>query len=50
MRVTALDDSDHSLLITPIRNAKRTSRGLAKFLFSCPVPLPVRERHVLPFK
>jgi bifunctional DNA-binding transcriptional regulator/antitoxin component of YhaV-PrlF toxin-antitoxin module len=50
VRVTALNDSDHSLLITPIRKARRASKRLAKFLLSCPVPLPVPERHVLPFK
>lgn len=50
VRVTTLNDPDHSLLITPIRKARRTSNGLAKFLLSCPVALTAPERHVLPFK
>lgn len=50
VRLTALNDPDHSLLITPIRRARRTSKGLAKFLLSCPIPLPVPERHVLPYQ
>ena len=50
VRVTALNDPNHSLLITPIRKARRTSKGLAKFLLSCPVPLTAPERHLLPSK
>ena len=50
VRVTALNDSNHSLLITPIRKIKRTSKGLAKFLLSCPVQVTAPERHTLPFK
>lgn len=50
VRLTALNDPDHSLLITPIRRARRTSKGLAKFLLSCPIPLTVPERHVLPYQ
>ncbi|MEW6306527.1 MAG: AbrB/MazE/SpoVT family DNA-binding domain-containing protein [Verrucomicrobiota bacterium] len=50
VRVVQLNDPDHSLLLTPLRKPKRTSRGLAKFLRSCPAELPVPERHILPFK
>lgn len=36
VRVTALNDPDHSLLITPIRKARRTSRDWRNFC--CRVP------------
>ncbi len=50
VRVVALNDAENSLLLTPIRKPKRTSKGLARLLMSCPVEIPCPERSHLPFK
>ena len=50
VEVRPLRDGKNSIVLTPKSKKRRGAVGLVKQFASCPVPVPVPERHTLPFK
>lgn len=50
VEVHPLRDGKHSLVLTPKPARRHGAVGLLKLLSRCPAPMPVPERHTLPFK
>ena len=50
VEVRPLRDGKNSIILTPKSKKRRGAVGLVKQFASCPVPVPVPERHTLPFK
>jgi AbrB family looped-hinge helix DNA binding protein len=48
--VRPLRDGKNSIVLTPKLKKRRGAVGLVKHFAACPVPIPVPERHTLPFK
>lgn len=52
VEVRPLHDGLNSIILTPKSKPKRglTGKELMKIMSKCPHPMPVPERHILPFK
>jgi bifunctional DNA-binding transcriptional regulator/antitoxin component of YhaV-PrlF toxin-antitoxin module len=50
VEVRPLRDGKNSIVLTPKTKKRRGAIGLVKQFAACPVPIPVPERHTLPFK
>jgi AbrB family looped-hinge helix DNA binding protein len=50
VEVRSLRDGKNSIVLTPKPKKRRGAVGLVKQFSSCPVEIPVPERHTLPFK
>jgi AbrB family looped-hinge helix DNA binding protein len=50
VEVRPMRDGKNSIILTPKPEKRRGAVGLVKQFSSCPAPIPLPERHVLPFK
>jgi AbrB family looped-hinge helix DNA binding protein len=50
IEVRPVRDGKNSILLTPKSAKRRGAVGLLKLFSSCPAPIPLPERHRLPFK
>jgi AbrB family looped-hinge helix DNA binding protein len=50
VEVRPMRDGKNSIVLTPKPRKRRGAVGLAKFLATCPVEIPVPERTTLPFR
>jgi bifunctional DNA-binding transcriptional regulator/antitoxin component of YhaV-PrlF toxin-antitoxin module len=50
VEVRPLRDGKNSLVLTPKPGKRRGAVGLVKHFAKCPFPIPVPERHELPFR
>jgi AbrB family looped-hinge helix DNA binding protein len=50
VEVRPMRDGKNSIVLTPKTKKRRGAVGLAKQFSTCPAPIPVPERHILPFK
>ena len=50
VEVRAMRDGKNSILLTPRPGKRRGAVGLVEQFSLCPAPIPLPERHTLPFK
>jgi AbrB family looped-hinge helix DNA binding protein len=50
VEVRAMRDGKNSIILTPKPRKRRGAVGLLKLFSTCPAPIPLPERHKLPFK
>lgn len=50
VEVRAMRDGKNSIVLTPKPRKRRGAVGLLKLFSTCPAPIPLPERHKLPFK
>lgn len=50
VEVRPMRDGKNSIVLTPKTKKRRGAVGLVERFASCPVPIPVPERAILPFK
>ena len=50
VEVRPMRDGKNSIILTPKPKKRRGAVGLVKQFAACPYPIPIPERHTLPFK